>query len=236
MRVGKGVRQSVIQRRKFAQAHRTGLHRLSEDLHNCVWVDHETSYNCSEYGCYESGICRCSTIEDARVNSVHTDRITNYLLDPDSTSLIDRYCVERLLNALLTKASWYVRVVGGYYGEEIGEVTLHNADTLIAQVALLLAAPKFKRIPNVLAAEYGYVPTPLQNVKSWQVVTLPKSSVRLGNASYAARLDPKRLTLYKHYSLPKGVGVVESGGVRLLDGYHRLTAAPEGDVQIICPA
>lgn len=229
--MGKGVRQNSSARLKMPKV---GPHRLAENLRYNVDLDYDTDTSCDESGCNQEGICRCSTISNARVTEVDCVSLLDDLLD-SKASVIDRYCVERLLNLRLKDADWNIDIDGGYYGEKIGAVTIDGVADVIKELGLLLGLPAASRLPTVLEAEYGYLLPPLKDVKRWKVVTVPKTKVRLGNANYATKLDPLRVERYARYTLPKGVGIVEAGGVRLLDGYHRFTAATEKEVQIICP-
>ena len=142
--------------------------------------DYHTENYCEESGCYDEGICRCGIISCAFVTSVNLHNMTNHIYDSifDKSKsirrhkriasilyggeLVDKYCIYRILSRyeLYDKYLWNVEVIGGYYGEEIGNVTLPDElfkeiSTKCSEVVELETLED--KLRYVLTLEYGYL-------------------------------------------------------------------------------
>lgn len=216
---------------------------LFKDLHYNVNLDYDTYSDCEGEGC--DGICRCSRIENAKVESIHYEALAE---DIAPENLLTKYCVERILRhfkPLQDSSSWDVETEGGYYGEEIGKVKLNEdvAETLSNILLALEDASDDKKVELALTVEYGFVLPTLQ-AKSWSLEKVHLVNLELGQKEYAKNLDKKRIDDYtfkfemekKHNRIDQtitGVAIESGSKYRVIDGYHRVTAAKKFGKRVI---
>jgi hypothetical protein len=199
-------------------------------------IEYDTISHCEENGCQEEGMCRCSTIENTRIEKeIDTAALAVSILPPKS-SLINEYCVERILriNHVYDPELYEVCVTGGYYGEEIGEVILdwRVARTCDKQIVDMLALKTDdEKILYVLKLEYGYVLEGLEKLH-FTIRKVDKKDIFFPQEGYAKRLDPDMLERYEKWELPRGICVEDNGKYKVVDGYHRCTAG-KGKIEII---
>lgn len=211
----------------------------------CVEVDYESWRNCGEdIDGYNpcSPICRCSTIEEAKVTSADPAEIARRLCDryfPRVGSKLkvdkmmpgpaDAYVIERLLAregvfSSIDPDDWEIETVGGYYGEEIGSVTLSagKADEIEALVAPFLGLPVGEQIAALLSAERGYSHEELASL-NWSVerVLLKK----IGFIPIDTPAERYRYYYGRSSELPLAVTVATESGFHLVDGRERLSVA-----------
>jgi hypothetical protein len=199
---------------------------LSGNLKHYITYDYNTHYHCDDR-C--SDICRCSTISSVRVVAVHVPFLVEGIV-PNAKNKMLRYGVDRILrhHKIYRTDIWDVHVVGGYYGQEIGSVTLDRdvalaVDRDIARYARLSAIKS--QTEFLLQLEYGYLLDVLKD-RRYRTQTVPLNQVRFGNEDYRKRVDSEMVEHYQSY--PYFVGVVlqeDKNCFRLIDGYHRFTAA-----------
>lgn len=192
-------------------------------------ITYSRSTDCEEHGCPKEGICRCSTIKDARVIEVG-DITRNFgLLDE-----FQRYCVDRLLVArkIWDTDNWEVRVRRGYYGQEIDGVYLENANKIEQEVNELLKLSDTDKIKYVLKLEYGYILDVLEN-KDFEICEVERSSIIFGQEGHYKKLDKGMVEKYKDYELPRGICIQDGEKYRVIDGYHRISACQDEKVKII---
>ncbi|NBO22631.1 hypothetical protein EBU94_04730 [bacterium] len=121
-----------------------------ENLLNNVKVDYQSVYSCEEYGCYEEGICRCSTILsvdniiiDIPKLSIHfynkykishfyprSSKIKKILLGVDDEGLRGLMIegIEKVFesNKIWEIKNWNIEISYMYYGEEVTSVCLRD--------------------------------------------------------------------------------------------------------------
>lgn len=208
------------------------------DFKYLVEVDYETDRS----GCTCEGICRCSHIENARVTEVHLDGIIRGMMNhpttkdlrdiPTTKSKIITYGLDRILRIykVFDPSLYDVSICGGYYGQEIGEVTLNAkvAEKVDAAAAKLLKTRNLtEAVRFLLVLEYGYLLESL-NGKTFRVQKVPRESITVGRPDYYRRLDRTVVDSYKQHCLPVAVCVTQFDSdkirYRIIDGYHRLAA------------
>jgi hypothetical protein len=209
------------------------------NYHSGVDYDYESYYACANgSNCCDHDYCRCRTIQNARVKnidpilfaSVYTDKIEDEFL---------RYCIDRLVcsSGLLCASSWEVSVHGGYYGEEVDGATPDPSleksfkDSLIA---LTKSKNNYERLKLTLEAEYGHlIPALNKNNYKVSIENVSPDLIKLGNDDYMRKIDKKNLIFYKEYNLPRAVCFHEGKHYRVIDGYHRTTAALQNKLETI---
>jgi hypothetical protein len=201
-------------------------------------IDCETNRgSCTEH-C--ESICRCTKI-DPTITSVNLSAIADKLMKhmknknvfPKKTTIEQEYAVDRLvrIHKMYEPEIYHIFVVGGYYGEEIGEITM-NEDVLneFAKDANKIA--KIKNTKDImrflLEKEYGYLLDCLKD-KVWTIEEVALDSIILGQKDHYKKRDKKIVKQYVDdpvdRKFPIGVVVEDSGRFRLIDGYHRYAAA-----------
>lgn len=231
---------------------------LEEDFSWTTTIDYDTEYSCDEYGCNEERICRCSVISNAQVvgvkfsdlnkkifdeyrdNSISTRRNNQLnLLLHNITYNIDWYTVNRILvtNKLFLSDSWNINVFNGYYGQEIGQVTINKElakkiDTEINKALEILDLQK--RIEYLLTIEYGGVIPELKNCK-WEEIEVDLDKIYYGNTRHRDNVLSKDLYYYSdsQYKGIRGIVIDKFGGYQLIDGYHRCLSTKLSTVKVL---
>lgn len=212
------------------------------DFHYCVEVDYENGTHGCDCG---DDYCRCSTIENARVESFNAPSITSTILekffpvsrsrknpvkrDTRATDPVFLYCLGRVLHRLKPE-DFEVEVCGGYYGEEISRVLLSDEKPLSS---LFQMTSSREWVEHVLSLEYGYVHEDLKG-KDWVAEVYPTKSVIVPNtyrklsadtiSRYQKELEPLPYTKEPYQ---KHLSCLCSEDYKLVDGYHRLRASIE---------
>jgi hypothetical protein len=197
-----------------------------------VEYDYEYVTNCEEAGC--DSICRCGRYENLRTTSVNLEGLIEVQKQTggkrlrfvhDTASTIEMYCIDRLLR--LHKAyepeKFSISVTGGYYGEEIDDITFEGAHDLLPAInEILNLESDLQKIRKVLEAEYSFVLDVINECKNVEIEELALDGL-VGNDEY---MRAKRGTQYE-FAAGIPVGVVHrrpDGSPRLIDGYHRFAA------------
>lgn len=216
---------------------------LNYDFRYFVDCEYDTSSHCESSGCRDEGICRCSTIKNIQIRSVDLLGITRevcVLMKVDEKDEFMTYCVNRILTSakLWKKDIWDVSSERGYYGEEIGNITLENSGS---KAFLYDYLPKLynaqdnrERIHTILTAEYGYVLEHLSGLSQWDIKSVSRSDIMVGNEHYYRKVDSENYSYYKDWKLPVSVvSIVNGDKYRLIDGYHRFSACSSDKVKVI---
>lgn len=201
-----------------------------------VEYDYDVLYNCDEEGCREDGICRCGRLINLHATSVNVEYFAQTVCDKmnlnkkDMKHRILRYCVDRIvrLYGAYKPEYWELETRGGYYGEEIGSITLVNdvANDIRSAIQNLLAVDN--PIEFVLNQEYDFLLPELQD-KTWVIAKVMPKQVYLGAVGHMRKVDREASRIYAHYTGPIGVALVDGMGdgiprFRLIDGYHRFVS------------
>ena len=107
---------------------------------------YNTNYDCNSFGCDEERICRCGEIQDAEITNINITKIVDVIYEDifgpvDKASIrdsklsyllegfgkeMDLYTIDRILRKykVYDTSNWEIETVSGYYGQEIGDVTI----------------------------------------------------------------------------------------------------------------
>jgi hypothetical protein len=199
---------------------------FSHYTYGCVDTDYDYETHCDEDGCND--ICRCRTISNARVTKVNVQGVLAKLVGERQIPEIDRYCAHRILtiNKVYSPDNWNVGVEGGYYGQEIGDVTLDSKvaekiDRGLHEVWCLKS--NRAKIEYVLELEYGCILEKLEGC-TYEIDVIGRSLLTFQQEHYI-RLDQEAVASYKDYDLPRGICLADGDRYRLIDGYHRVSGA-----------
>ena len=216
-----------------------------------VDYDYDTEYSCEESGCNEEYICRCGRIYDVTINSVDitklTDSIYESLVDNSKAGkrqqklnqlfyggeVVDKYCINRILSyyKLYKSENWHVQITGGYYGDEIDDVTINDIvfKLVNSECQKLMELENLsEKIKLVLSLEYGYLLPDLEN-KDFEIINITKSDIDFKslNQNHIRIVNKEKelngLTHYNSsYQLPRGVVKKFVDQFKIVDGFHRI--------------
>ena len=220
--------------------------------------DYDTNRDCSAHGCDDEGICRCSSIENAKVisiripsvvNEIYANYFDNSLSTKRNSTIntilggvtkeIDIYTIDRILriNKAYEPTNWEVQVCGGYYGQEIDDVLLENsvAQKIEDQINEALSIIDLtSRIEYLLMLEYGSILPALQG-RQYSIETVERDSIIFGSDEHYRKVNTKSLGHYsdKNYNGIRGIALVKDGKFRLIDGYHRSSTSENIKIQLL---
>jgi hypothetical protein len=196
-------------------------------------VDYDSDYihNCDD-SC--EPYCRCGRVTNARVTSVNVDPLVSHLSHGVKDELI-KYAIDRIVHhAKIDMGDFTINISPGYYGEEIGDIRLHDhklysiRDSLVS----ILYLDEEKTVKALLEYEYGYLLPQLDKPLNVYIHETEITNIDVVNNDHYRRLDKELVTSYKDWKLPRAVlldcGV---GNYRLIDGYHRIRAAIENKLK-----
>ena len=221
-------------------------------------VQYDATNDCAERGCDDEGICRCGGIENEFVSAVDVSKMSDCIYDSyfegwknarrNNTinnilygigKEIDVYCIDRILRAhkIWMPEKWSIEVMHGYYGQEIGDVSIRNecASLIEADIEKAISLGSLKeKVGFLLCLENGRLLPELEG-KVYEIKTIEIDEVEFGNKEHAKRASSKNHAFYSdaNYSGIRGV-VMESGGkLRAIDGYHRLSSTKRKTAKVI---
>lgn len=220
--------------------------RFSDSI---IEYDYLREYYCEQSGCYDEGICRCSSIVDVEIKSVNltflSDVIYSELLPPDKITrkremklsellyggeTVDRYCIYRILsiNKVYMPCNWELNIVGGYYGQETEGFTMDTSvfSKINSQVEFLYSLQSMSdKLKYVLNLEYGHLTDAVKN-SDFEIISIYKTDIdtKSLNKNHLFNVKQEDLSHYKRgiYNLPRGVVKKVSNGYSIIDGYHRI--------------
>ena len=221
-------------------------------------VRYDATNDCAARGCDDEGICRCGGIENEFVSAVDISKMSDCVYDSYFEGWknakrnnvinnilygigkeIDVYCIDRILRAhkIWMPEKWDVEVIGGYYGQEIGDVSIRPefAAQIEADIekAISLGTIKEKAV-FLLCLENGRLLPELEG-KDFEIKTIGIDEVEFGNKEHAERASSKENAFYsdRNYFGIRGI-VIESGGkYRVVDGYHRISSTKSKSIKVI---
>lgn len=195
---------------------------------------------CHNFDCdHEYG--RCRTIENIRFNSVDIPNIMSRFIggsQKGKSPLVDdvflKYALYRVMvhSQLWNDGLWETYPVGGYYGEEMGPVTLDSQ--MIAKFNAFIVNNKSlsdnEKIRNALIVEYGYILEALEGKDLNNIKKVKIDDIHFGQKDHYVKINIKEAEQYysgyENLELPFGICIDEGDGkYRLIDGYHRVAYA-----------
>lgn len=230
-----------------------------------IELDYHTEYSCEDSGCYED-ICRCGRINDIRIISIDfnklVDMIYDSLTDYNSKAgkrqqrisqllyggeVVDKYCINRIITKykLYETCNWTIQVDGGYYGDEIGNITINQIifDLVKSECQKLMELETIsEKIKLVLSLEYGYLLTDLGN-KDFEIIRISKSDIdfkSLNQNHIKLVNEEKSVNGLSHYNsffyhLPRGVVRKIGNQFKIVDGFHRIMEIDStGEFEVFC--
>ncbi len=203
-----------------------------------VDYDYDVEYDCEEYGCNDDCCCRCGRISNIRVEKVDikdivslfckkilTIKLKNKSKEITSDSLFNMYCVDRLLRIkrCYNEDSYYGEACGGYYGDELEGIYLHDQSSLIDEILKIESLSISKKVERILEIEYGKVLDSVKNLK-WKIQSVDPEDLIFGAKEWATKVSQEDISFYKEHDFPRGIFIKSGDKYRLIDGYHRCLA------------
>ena len=210
-------------------------------------INYGTENNCSESGCNEEGICRCTTILNAKVESIkfsslveeihkqhfsnrkslQRNNILNSILY-SSTEKIDHYLIDRVLriNKIFISDNWTIDISSGYYGQEIDRVCLNYELAKKIEQEITTGLQLFslnEKVEYLLMLEYGQILPQLKN-REWEIKNISIKQISIPNKNHFNKCQ--NLSDYyqiRNYQLIRGIVIEDGQMFRLVDGYHRIS-------------
>jgi hypothetical protein len=201
----------------------------------------DTDYHCNEYGndCESEGICRCSTIENFKINSMNFNDIINQLFNHissyESIDDIDKYCICRLLvkHGGCNIDNYDYSISGGYYGEEVDYISFNNKSKFIQELEFFIRMKfsNIEKIHYVLTEEYKYVLDSLKQYTDVERLSVSPSDIIIGKEDHYIKIanDEKLISLYEKHELPICLTTKVVDKYKIVDGYHRFYANNKKD-------
>ena len=237
----------------MANSTKQGLNKMLKlDYTHSTDYDYNTEYSCDSSGCYDEGICRCGRIEYAYVKSVNLSSLTEEIYSqfmPENVKsrkretriseilyggeTIDKYCIYRILviNKAFDTNNWTVNTCGGYYGDEVEDVTISisTLSSINAQCEILFQLGTLsEKLRYVLELEYGFL---LDDVKDceFELILIYKNHIDFKklNQNHINNVKMEDLRHYapSEYDLPRGIVRGEIDNYKIIDGFHRIIAS-----------
>lgn len=222
----------------------TKIIKFTNDFKYAGGIDYEyeSTHDC-DGGCQNGDYCRCGRICDARVTTLDVTELKNYIVSSlkNEKSLKDTiddpftvYCIERLMviHKMYDMENYEVGVSGGYYGEEIGDVTFYNFHAFHQDLSHLVHLNSNKgKMEFILMKEYGKILEKLKDV-DWTIENIKLSEIETPNEQYANKLAGED---FEYLLKPSTHGVVLNKDEHkrifsLIDGYHRYTKNKESQM------
>lgn len=178
--------------------------------------------------------CRCRQIINTKIIEVKPDFIKN-VIDIPKISALDKYCLHRLLisSGVMDKDNWEVKVVGGYYGDEIDGSKFSKENELFKNIENLLSLSNIDKIKEVLKQEYGYLLPKLEPMTAVSEITANINDIECFNEDYSRKLDKNIVDKYNDYTGLRAVCYFVGNKFRVIDGYHRMASARNIKMKIV---
>ena len=226
--------------------------------YNGVYVDYSYTYDCESYGCDEEGICRCGSIHNEHVESVDVSLIVKKIYDDffeqgkaaDRNNAInevlygigkdiDIYTIDRILRSykIWEGENWNLEVEGGYYGQEVGDVTIKEsiADKIEEELWIVFSLPTLKeKIEYLLKLEYGKILPEIVD-SNYESIVIDKDDIIFGVENHLKKVMKKDLDFYsdKNYNGIRGIVKKSGDKWRVIDGYHRIFSTKFPRVKVL---
>jgi hypothetical protein len=226
--------------------------------YNGVYVEYNYNNDCENYGCDEEGICRCGTIYDEHVESVDVSLLVKKIYDDffeqgkaaDRNNAIneilygigkdiDIYTIDRILRSykIWENENWDIEVDGGYYGQEVGDVTIKEsiADKIEEELWIVFSLPSLKeKIEYLLKVEYGKILPEIADA-NYESIVIDKDDIIFGVEKHLKKVMKKDLDFYsdKKYNGIRGIVKKSGDKWRVIDGYHRIFSTKFPRVKVL---
>jgi hypothetical protein len=226
--------------------------------YNGVYVEYNYNNDCENYGCDEEGICRCGTIYDEHVESVDVSLLVKKIYDDffeqgkaaDRNNAIneilygigkdiDIYTIDRILRSykIWEVENWNIEVEGGYYGQEVGDVTIKEsiADKIEEELWIVFSLPTLKeKIEYLLKVEYGKILPEIAD-SNYESIVIDKDDIIFGVESHLKKVMKKDLDFYSDKKYNGIRGIVKKSGDKwiVIDGYHRIFSTKFPKVKVL---
>jgi len=226
--------------------------------YNGVYVDYSYTYDCESYGCNEEGVCRCGSIENEHVESVDVSLIVKKIYDDffeqgkaaDRNNVInevlygigkdiDIYTIDRILRSykIWENENWNIEVEGGYYGQEVDNVTIKEniADKIEEELLTVFSLPSLKeKIEYLLKVEYGKILPEIAD-SNYESIVIDKDDIIFGVENHLKKVMKKDLDFYsdKNYNGIRGIVKKSGDKWRVIDGYHRIFSTKFPRVKVL---
>lgn len=203
-----------------------------------VIAEYNTIYECDDdaSGC-DSFCCRCGKI-DTPTAVIDTAAAASTLVDyaeiPGDIQ-INVYCIERILShfKMYLADSFFVDITSGYYGEEIGGISMDGPSELYTALDIF---SKLKgtsaKIEFILKLEYDKVLPSILNRK-WSIEKVSKLRLVLGNKKRVDAVKKEDCSMYAGWPLAKGIAIFKRDRYHLIDGYHRVQASDKDNILML---
>jgi hypothetical protein len=234
-----------------------------------VTAIYNSSYDCDSWGCDNEGICRCGQISDCSisdininmmVDSIYSDIYEDYTKSSKRDEKLNQilngygkdfniYTIDRILRIkkVYKTENWDIEIIGGYYGEEVGDVTIK--EDLAKELELLINKALEiedinERVNFLLMLEYGSIHNKLIDVK-YSIVEIDRDLIHYGSQSNKkSALKEIQNSLKHHYNdhdskwvrnINTIMGIVVADGkmFRLIDGYHRCLSTNKKMIKVL---
>ncbi len=235
---------------------------LGKNFKYSIDYDYDTQYSCEDSGCIQEGICRCGVIYDSKINSVDMDAIggdiyAEYFDNSVSTKRdnnissivfgvdkeINIYTIDRVLRhfKIWDQTNWEIGIEGGYYGQELGDITIINSVASEIESCLDIAFSIDElngRIEYLLGLEYGHLLPELTGCE-YEVIDINREDIIYGNEDHYEKVKSKKLDHYldSNYDGIRGIVILKERKAgnqwRLLDGYHRCSSTKKDKVKVL---
>lgn len=199
-----------------------------------VDYDYSSTQNC-DGGCQNGDYCRCTTIEDAHITKTKPQELLDHIVSVLSDDFkgeynpmknpINVYAIGRLLihHKFDDPEYFNVGVTGGYYGEEISDVTHDNHTKFIKDLVHVLSLnSNSSKIEHLLNLEYGHIPEHYKNL-DWETKDIAISNINYIEQQMLQAGKDNQDNKYPLDSQKQFILCTENGAqFNLVDGYHRL--------------
>lgn len=206
---------------------------VSYDWHYAVEIEYDIETHCAEIDEDPDDYCRCGTIENARVaKDVDVNKLikTRFSKESLKKNTIGVYIYDRILRKVgLRKEDFSIKIIGGYYGEEIDGVYLKEdkLNRMREYFYTFVDMPDdMEKVRFTLNLEYGHILDCLkhENLRCY-VQNVSLNDIEAYNKDYMRKIDDASMFYGEDYLLPRGILLKTGNKFRIIDGYHRVNEA-----------
>jgi hypothetical protein len=159
------------------------------------------------------------------------------------TKEINIYIIDRIVRhfKIYEEFNWEIEICGGYYGQEIGYITIKDdiAKKIEQHLDIAFYIDDLSgRIEYLLGLEYGNLLPELVG-KNYEIISIDKRDLIFGSEGHYEKVKNKKLDHYsdQNYDGIRGIVIEKERKVgnqfRLIDGYHRCSATKKDKVKVL---